>query len=177
MSARTRTIHYYVCLGAAGGKECKVKMKKLRSKKGFTLIEIIVVLVILAILAAIAVPSVLGYVEEAKKEKYIAEARSIYTVIQVEETRLANEIDYTDKPAQYNKTEDYMYAKICDKSDINKEGEGIVSQKTGIPKVNFILPINDDPKMYYLNWTSEDGKIIEAHITKNKKVDILSVKK
>ena len=47
-------------------------MIKRFNKKGFTLIEIIVVLVILAILAAIAVPSVLGYVEEAKKEKYIA---------------------------------------------------------------------------------------------------------
>ena len=41
------------------------------NKKGFTLVEIIVVLVILAILAAIAVPSVLGYVEEAKKENVI----------------------------------------------------------------------------------------------------------
>ena len=36
------------------------------NKKGFTLVEIIVVLVILAILVAIAVPSVLGYVEQAK---------------------------------------------------------------------------------------------------------------
>ena len=44
-------------------------MIKRFNKKGFTLVEIIVVLVILAILAAIAVPSVLGYVEEAKKEK------------------------------------------------------------------------------------------------------------
>ena len=48
-------------------------MIKRFNKKGFTLVEIIVVLVILAILAAIAVPSVLGYVEEAKKEKYIAD--------------------------------------------------------------------------------------------------------
>ena len=150
-------------------------MIKRFNKKGFTLVEIIVVLVILAILAAIAVPSVLGYVEEAKKEKYIAEAKAIYTVIQVEETKLANEIDYTDKPSNYNRAEDYMYAKICDKSKFNKVGEGIVSQKTGIPKVSFIALINDDPKAYHLNWTSEDGKIIDAQITKNKKVDILSV--
>ena len=27
MPAQTRVIHYYVCLGAAGGKECKVKMQ------------------------------------------------------------------------------------------------------------------------------------------------------
>lgn len=153
----------------------EIEMIKRFNKKGFTLVEIIVVLVILAILAAIAVPSVLGYVEEAKKEKYIAEARSIYTVIQVEEARLENEIDYTDKPSQYNKTEDYMYAKICDKSEVNKNGEGIVSQKTGIPKVSFIALISDNPKTYHLNWTSEDGKIIDARIIKNKKVDILSV--
>lgn len=140
-------------------------MKKINNRKGFTLVEIIVVLVILAILAAIAVPSVLWYVEEAK---------AIYTVIQVEETKLANEIDYTDIPSKYNRAEEYMYAKICDKSDFNKVGEGIVSQKTGIPKVSNIHSSNDS-KMYILNWTSEDGKIIDAQITKNKKVDILSV--
>lgn len=39
----------------------------MKNKKGFTLVEIIVVLVILAILAAIAVPSVIGYVNEAKE--------------------------------------------------------------------------------------------------------------
>ena len=122
-------------------------MIKRFNKKGFTLVEIIVVLVILAILAAIAVPSVLGYVEEAKKEKYIAEAKAIFTVIQVEETKL-------------------------DKSKFNTVGEGIVSQKTGIPKVS---NIHSDSKIYILNWTSEDGKIIDAQITKNKKVDILSV--
>lgn len=119
-------------------------MIKRFNKKGFTLVEIIVVLVILAILAAIAVPSVLGYVEEAKK-KYIAEAKAIYTVIQVEETKLANEIDYTDKPSNYNRAEDYMYAKICDKSKFNTVGEGIVSQKTGIPKVS---NIHSDSKIY-----------------------------
>ena len=106
------------------------------------------------------------------EEKYIAEAKAIYTVIQVEETKLANEIDYTDKPSGYNRAEEYMYAKICDKSDFNKVGEGIVSQKTGIPKVS---NIHSDSKIYILNWTSEDGKIIDAQITKNKKVDILSV--
>ena len=44
-----------------------VDVNKKGNKKGFTLVEIIVVLVILAILAAIAVPSVLGYVEQAKR--------------------------------------------------------------------------------------------------------------
>lgn len=115
--------------------------------------------------------------KKQKKEKYIAEAKAIYTVIQVEETKLANEIDYTDKPSNYNRAEDYMYVKICDKSKLNQYGEGIVSQKTGIPKVsNIYLIADDEPKTYHLNWTSEDGKIIDALMMKNKKVDILSVK-
>lgn len=48
----------------------------MKNKKGFTLVEIIVVLVILAILAAIAVPSVIGYVDEAKESRYIQDAHS-----------------------------------------------------------------------------------------------------
>ena len=68
-------------------KDLLKKLQKKSNKKGFTLVEIIVVLVILAILAAIAVPSVLGYVNEAKEERYIQEARSIYVVIQTEEAK------------------------------------------------------------------------------------------
>lgn len=64
------------------------RLKEKQNKKGFTLVEIIVVLVILAILAAIAIPAVLGYVEDARKSQYIAEARSIYLVIQTEEAKM-----------------------------------------------------------------------------------------
>ena len=46
-------------------------MKKVgkSSKKGFTLVELIVVLVILAILAAMLVPALVGYIDRAKKER------------------------------------------------------------------------------------------------------------
>ena len=43
--------------------------KKLKDKKGFTLVELIVVLVILAILAALLVPSLTGYIDKAKEEQ------------------------------------------------------------------------------------------------------------
>lgn len=33
MPAQTRVIHYYVCLGAAGGKECEVTMEKIKINK------------------------------------------------------------------------------------------------------------------------------------------------
>lgn len=55
-------------------------MKKLiKNKKGFTLIELIVVIAILAVLAAILVPSILGYVKEARIAANDANARSIYS--------------------------------------------------------------------------------------------------
>ena len=46
------------------------------TNKGFTLVELIVVLVILAILAAILVPTLLGYINEAKIKRYLPNAQA-----------------------------------------------------------------------------------------------------
>ena len=51
------------------------KMQALKNKKGFTLIEVIVVLIIVAVLAAVAVPSMIGFVEDARGKAFAAEAR------------------------------------------------------------------------------------------------------
>ena len=58
-----------------------------KNKKGFTLVEIIVVLVIIAILAAIAIPTMLGFVNEARQSEYIAEGRTAYVAAQTIATR------------------------------------------------------------------------------------------
>lgn len=63
------------------------KMKQWKKKdnnKGFTLVELIVVLVILAILAAILVPALLGYIDRAKQQQIVLNARSCYTAAQTE---------------------------------------------------------------------------------------------
>lgn len=51
------------------------KIRELKNRKGFTLVELIVVLVILAILAALLVPALTGYIDKANKEKIVAETR------------------------------------------------------------------------------------------------------
>ena len=52
------------------------------SKKGFTLVELIVVLVILAVLAAMLVPALVGYIDRAKKEKEYQAASTVYAGVQ-----------------------------------------------------------------------------------------------
>ena len=59
-------------------------MKKVgqSTKKGFTLVELIVVLVILAVLAAMLVPALVGYIDKAKKEKEYQSAATVYAAAQ-----------------------------------------------------------------------------------------------
>ncbi len=80
------------------------KLKDLRkSKKGFTLVELIVVLVILAILAAILVPALLGYIEKAKEKQITTNANAAYVAVQSlldEQYGVASE---TGKPSDISK--------------------------------------------------------------------------
>lgn len=56
--------------------------KKLKNKKGFTLVELIVVLVILAILAALLVPALTGYIDKAHEQSLASEASMVLTAAQ-----------------------------------------------------------------------------------------------
>ncbi len=64
------------------------KIRKMKNKKGFTLVELIVVLVILAILAALLIPALTGYIDKANKEKVIVEARMVVMAAQTEASSL-----------------------------------------------------------------------------------------
>ena len=56
--------------------------KKLKDKKGFTLVELIVVLVILAILAALLIPALTGYIDKAREQSLISEGSMVLTAAQ-----------------------------------------------------------------------------------------------
>lgn len=99
-------------------------MKKLgkSSKKGFTLVELIVVLVILAVLAAMLVPALIGYIDRAKKEKEFQAASTVYAAVQA----LATEAYGKDK-ILYDGQGDDDDAEVYDKFTIAE-----VTKLTGV---------------------------------------------
>lgn len=155
-------------------KEMIKKLQKKSNKKGFTLVEIIVVLVILAILAAIAVPSVLGYVQDAKDSKYISEARAIYVVVQTEEAKYRAENNKEDADLTVANNQGDLYSKtISDQGTGASQVKGAASKKTGLTNVTVETDGKDGTKYkYIIKWTSTDGANKQANLTSNKDVTI-----
>lgn len=77
-------------------------MKKMKENKGFTLVELIVVIVILAILAAILVPALLGYIDKAKGQQVVLNAKSVLTAAQAD---LSSAYAKGTAPANVDKTD------------------------------------------------------------------------
>lgn len=71
------------------------KIRAMKNKKGFTLVELIVVLVILAILAALLVPALTGYIDKANKQKVTAECRMVVMAAQTEASEQYGALDST----------------------------------------------------------------------------------
>lgn len=64
------------------------KLQKLKAKKGFTLVELIVVIAIIGVLAAILVPTMLGYVENSRITSADQIAKTIKDATQVAATEM-----------------------------------------------------------------------------------------
>ncbi|MFV0441790.1 MAG: prepilin-type N-terminal cleavage/methylation domain-containing protein [Lachnospirales bacterium] len=56
-------------------------VKKKKSKRGFTMVEIIIVIAVLLILAALIVPRVTKYVDDAKSLKYDGDVQATYEAV------------------------------------------------------------------------------------------------
>ena len=116
------------------------KIRKMKNKKGFTLVELIVVLVILAILAALLIPALTGYIDKANKEKVVAECRMVVMAAQTEASEAYGKVTSTSAGAAT--TAANITAKM-DKDNIKSLAEvkgffDVTVDATGkIPKVGY----------------------------------------
>lgn len=120
------------------------KIRAMKNKKGFTLVELIVVLVILAILAALLVPALTGYIDKANKQKVTAECRMVVMAAQTEASEQYGALDSTvseDQKAQ--KIADAMKAKVA---DIKKLSETTGTFKVQVDKAGKVQSVE-----YYNN--------------------------
>lgn len=130
-------------------------MKK-SGKHGFTLVEIIVVLAILAILAAIAIPTYTAYIDKAKEQRYLLEARRVSDGVQyyILEKYAEGSLDRdTTKPLM-------MYPMGDPENPLTELLDGAYSEGAIIVSVTIVSQTGE-----YLNFVYEvDGYTIEFNI-------------
>lgn len=111
------------------------------TKKGFTLIELIVVIAIIGVLAAILVPTMLGYVKKSKISSANSTASSIYKAINSALVELDEEgVDVGG--TWYAKIEEGKVA-ISDSSDASDSTTAGASQKMKDSKTKFETKIKN----------------------------------
>ena len=85
-------------------------MKKNRSKKGFTLMELIIVLAILGILLSIMVPTWGYFIRKSRERNANSKAKIIFNAAQTEITRIAGKERTLAEDERYIKTDFYFYS-------------------------------------------------------------------
>ena len=121
--------------------------KKLKDKKGFTLVELIVVLVILAILAALLIPALTGYIDKANKEKVVAETRMVAMAVQTEASEAYG-------AAGAGKT-------LNDTADDTKWEDDTTSTTDHIDNIKALAEVVDSTRTFEAT-ISKDGKLTEV---------------
>lgn len=123
-------------------------MDRIKPRKGFTLIELIVVIAILAILAAIAVPSFIGLIQHSQEAVCIANRETLRRQIYAQESLLDKKL--TDSEIEDMKEQ----SKIC-------PNDGIISISD--PDPEHIVPRSISCKIHQEQSTATDaaGKVIQ----------------
>lgn len=135
-------------------------INKLRNKKGFTLIELIVVLAVLAIIMAIAVPRFTGVQEEAKKE---TDRATLANIVKISEFYLVKgEMEKGTETADkvYSDSTEPKLRTIIDDdfpNDVDFQSEGNVG--SGLDAVT--VSIDDEGAVYASIGSEETGTLVK----------------
>lgn len=112
-------------------------MVKIKEKRGFTLVELIVVLVILAILAALLVPALTGYIDKAKRTQVIAETRMLTQALQTEINTLYAKPDWRN----------YMPSNVVNKSVVAAKSSGPDIDVSATQRYANIIALSEVPSL------------------------------
>lgn len=150
-------------------------MNKKKENKGFTLVELIVVLVILAILAAILVPALLGYIDRAKGQQIVLNARSCYTAAQAELSSMyGKDKAYSDIANDPYKTSVLNTADVpnCTNLVIGVIDSDNTKKEHGDYTVAYVLYEENGQKIYFDGTSWEETEPAIASNTNLKKFDL-----
>ena len=126
--------------------------KKLKEKKGFTLVELIVVLVILAILAALLIPALTGYIDRAKRKSIVAETRQAVMAAQT----ISDEDYAKDKATDATAKTELSETEITDATKLS-EVKGTIKRVTLKDGKVTVLVYNHDKKTCTYTKDATDG--------------------
>ncbi len=131
------------------------KIRAMKNKKGFTLVELIVVLVILAILAALLVPALTGYIDKANKQKVTAECRMVVMAAQTEASEQYGKLDSTvSEDQKATKIAEEMKKKVADIKKLSETNGSFEIKVDGAGKVQSVDYYNNGFKCTYTSDSS-----------------------
>lgn len=141
--------------------------KKLKDKKGFALVELIVVLVILAILAALLVPALTGYIDKAKEKAIIAETRQVVVAAQTlgDEAYAKKNVGSGVKFAAATGSDvDVTFADVADLGEVTADNIKAIEWNDG--KISHVQYKNDGKTCdYYAEASTATGDTHDAGYT------------